>query len=150
MDQSVKDVIAGFVSGWTQVIIMQPFEIVKIRLQTQSNVSPYYNGMIDCFKKIAVEEGSLSFYKGISKPNLGTVTPLIGIGFQASAMFFTYEWAKRKLKKLQTNPKDRLDIRLVPLAGLAASLPTSLVAVTFSLLRAPYSTLESESKSKKM
>ena len=64
MDQSLKDVIAGFVSGWTQVIIMQPFEIVKIRLQTQSSATPYYNGIADCFKKIAAEEGPLSFYKG--------------------------------------------------------------------------------------
>lgn len=36
MEQSLKDIIGGFVSGWTQVIIMQPFEIVKIRLQTQA------------------------------------------------------------------------------------------------------------------
>lgn len=53
LDQSLKDIISGFVSGWTQVIIMQPFEIVKIRLQTQSTQNPYYNGMVDCFKKIA-------------------------------------------------------------------------------------------------
>ena len=66
MDQSVKDIIAGFISGWTQVIIMQPFEIVKIRLQTQSTRDPYYNGIVDCFKKIAKEEGLLSFYKGTS------------------------------------------------------------------------------------
>jgi solute carrier family 25 carnitine/acylcarnitine transporter 20/29 len=54
MNQNLKDIIAGFVSGWTQVIIMQPFEIVKIRLQTQSSTNPYYKGMVDCFKKIFV------------------------------------------------------------------------------------------------
>lgn len=64
MDQALKDITAGFVSGWTQVIIMQPFEIVKIRLQTQTVANPYYNGMVDCFKKIAKEEGLASFYKG--------------------------------------------------------------------------------------
>ena len=64
LDQSVKDIIAGFIAGWTQVIIMQPFEIVKIRLQTQSTQNPYYNGMFDCFRKISKEEGMLSFYKG--------------------------------------------------------------------------------------
>lgn len=90
MNQNVKDIISGFVSGWTQVIIMQPFEIVKIRLQTQSNANPYYNGILDCFKKIAKEEGLGAFYKGTFTLNIGTVTPLIGIGFQASAMFFTY------------------------------------------------------------
>ncbi len=43
-------------------------------------------------------------------------------------MFFTYEWAKRTFKKLQENPKDRLDIRVIPLAAIIASLPTSMVA----------------------
>lgn len=64
MNQNVKDIIAGFISGWTQVFIMQPFEIVKIRLQTQSSANPYYNGMVDCFKKITKEEGLAAFYKG--------------------------------------------------------------------------------------
>jgi len=67
MDQALKDIAAGFISGWTQVFIMQPFEIVKIRLQTQNSVNPYYNGMIDCFKKIAKDEGLSSFYKGKMK-----------------------------------------------------------------------------------
>lgn len=35
MDQSTKDMLAGFFSGWIQVLIMQPFELVKIRLQSQ-------------------------------------------------------------------------------------------------------------------
>ena len=64
MNQSTKDIISGFVSGWVQVIIMQPFEIVKVRLQTQSAKDPKYLGIVDAFKKIAVEEGPLSFYKG--------------------------------------------------------------------------------------
>lgn len=65
MHQNLKDIISGFISGWCQVIIMQPFEIVKIRLQTQSTLNPYYNGMVDAFQKIAKEEGLLSFYKGM-------------------------------------------------------------------------------------
>jgi solute carrier family 25 carnitine/acylcarnitine transporter 20/29 len=95
MDQSLKDIIAGFISGWTQVIIMQPFEIVKIRLQTQTPGNAYYNGMVDCFKKITKDEGLSAFYKGKSLFYSGTVSPLIGIGFQSSAMFFTYQACKR-------------------------------------------------------
>lgn len=95
MEQAIKDIIAGFISGWTQVIIMQPFEIVKIRLQTQTPGNAYYNGMVDCFKKIAKDEGLTAFYKGKIFLHSGTVSPLIGIGFQASAMFFTYQFAKR-------------------------------------------------------
>lgn len=56
MNQNIKDIIAGFISGWAQVILMQPFEIVKVRLQTQAaSGTSHYNGMIDCFKKITTE-----------------------------------------------------------------------------------------------
>jgi len=65
MNQNLKDIICGFISGWTQVIIMQPFEIVKIRLQTQSAENPYYKGMVDAFQRIAKEEGMTAFYKGM-------------------------------------------------------------------------------------
>ena len=64
MEQALKDISAGFISGWFQVLIMQPFEIVKIRLQTQTPGNAYYNGMIDCFQKIAKDEGLSAFYKG--------------------------------------------------------------------------------------
>ena len=129
MNQNLKDIISGFVSGWTQVIIMQPFEIVKIRLQTQSSANPYYNGIVDCFKKIAKEEGLGAFYKGIWIHYSGTVTPLIGIGFQASAMFFTYEFAKRFFSRFKENPRDKLPLQYIFASGLIASLPTSLIAV---------------------
>ena len=40
MSQAIKDISAGAVSGWAQVIIMQPFEIIKVRLQTQDSKNP--------------------------------------------------------------------------------------------------------------
>ena len=61
--------LAGTVSGWAQVLSGQPFDAVKVRLQT-SNV---YKGTLDCATRIVREEGALAFYKG-------TVMPLVGIG----------------------------------------------------------------------
>lgn len=75
MEQALKDIAAGFISGWFQVLIMQPFEIVKIRLQTQTPGNAYYNGMIDCFKKIAKDEGLSAFYKGNHLYNLRNCLP---------------------------------------------------------------------------
>lgn len=48
----LKDFISGCVSGWTQVLVMQPFEIVKVRLINQSSSKPEYSGIFDCFRKI--------------------------------------------------------------------------------------------------
>ena len=62
-----KDFFCGCVSGWTQVIVQQPFELVKARLVNQSSKNPEYKGIIDCFRKIRVEEGLTACYKGIPK-----------------------------------------------------------------------------------
>jgi len=43
---------------------MQPFEIIKVRLQTQSNSNKLYNGIVDCFLKIVKNEGPMALYKG--------------------------------------------------------------------------------------
>lgn len=61
---TAKDFFCGCVSGWTQVIVQQPFELVKARLVNQSMLKPEYSGIIDCFNKIRSEEGLAAFYKG--------------------------------------------------------------------------------------
>jgi hypothetical protein len=43
---------------------MQPFEIIKVRLQTQNKAAPLYNGIADCLTKIVKNEGPLALYKG--------------------------------------------------------------------------------------
>lgn len=54
-------------SGWSQVVVMQPFEIIKVRLQTQSPTNKLYNGIADCLSKIIKNEGFFALYKGIFK-----------------------------------------------------------------------------------
>lgn len=43
---------------------MQPFEIIKVRLQTQPREAPLYSGIGDCLTKIIKNEGPLALYKG--------------------------------------------------------------------------------------
>jgi hypothetical protein len=63
--------------------------------------------------------------------NSGTLTPLIGIGFQVSSMFFTFEWAKRYFSQFKENPSDRLPMQYVMASGFLAGIPTGIVAVIF-------------------
>jgi hypothetical protein len=56
--------VCGTVSGWAQVVVMQPFEIIKVRLVNQSLLNPQYKGIMDCFHQIRKNEGVRSFYKG--------------------------------------------------------------------------------------
>lgn len=57
--------IAGFFASFFSL----PFDFVKTRLQKQSKGPDGrlpYQGMFDCFKKVAAEEGPLRFYRGFS------------------------------------------------------------------------------------
>ncbi|OAX36526.1 mitochondrial carrier [Rhizopogon vinicolor AM-OR11-026] len=86
MSNAVKDLVAGTAGGIAQVLVGQPFDIVKVRMQTSAKGT--YNGMLHCAGGILKNEGPLAFYKG-------TLTPLLGIGVCVSIQFGVLEYAKR-------------------------------------------------------
>ncbi|KAH0002445.1 hypothetical protein KCU78_g14356, partial [Aureobasidium melanogenum] len=87
-NRAVKDLFAGAVGGIAQVLIGQPFDIVKVRLQTTSQ----YSGAADAASKILKNEGATAFYKG-------TLTPLIGIGACVSVQFGAFHYARRSFER---------------------------------------------------
>ncbi|KIM78825.1 hypothetical protein PILCRDRAFT_10769 [Piloderma croceum F 1598] len=86
MSKTVKDLTAGTAGGMAQVLVGQPFDIVKVRMQTAPTGT--YNGMMHCAGGILKNEGPLAFYKG-------TLTPLLGIGVCVSIQFGVLEYSKR-------------------------------------------------------
>jgi hypothetical protein len=52
---------AGCFGGVVQVLVGQPFDTIKVRLQ--SAPSGTYAGLSDCFKRTVSEEGMLALYK---------------------------------------------------------------------------------------
>ena len=62
----------------------QPFDIVKVRLQT----STQYSSALSAATSIWANEGPLAFYKG-------TLTPLLGIGACVSIQFGAFHQARR-------------------------------------------------------
>lgn len=66
----------SFCTGFVEVCIMHPLDLVKTRLQIQSgknltkNDPKYYSGIFDCFQKMYKYEGLTSFWKGILPPIL--------------------------------------------------------------------------------
>lgn len=88
LKQTAKDLFSGAVGGIAQVLIGQPFDIVKVRLQTTSR----YTGALDCATQILRNEGAASFYKG-------TLTPLVGIGACVSVQFGGFHYARRYFER---------------------------------------------------
>ncbi|CCD34541.1 similar to mitochondrial carrier protein (Ymc1) [Botrytis cinerea T4] len=89
--RTLKDLFAGAAGGVAQVLLGQPFDIVKVRLQTTTQ----YANALEAAQTIYRNEGALAFYKG-------TLTPLIGIGACVSVQFGAFHQARRYLENYNT------------------------------------------------
>lgn len=67
LSATTQTLSASAVAGFFASFFSLPFDFVKTRLQKQGRgkdgVLPY-KGMVDCFRKVAAEEGILRFYRG--------------------------------------------------------------------------------------
>jgi len=70
-DKGVLGIVSTFVAAQTAITVgagaADPFDTIRRRLQMQSEKPPeqqLYKGTMDCFKKIAAEEGMGALYKG--------------------------------------------------------------------------------------
>ncbi|KAJ3280500.1 Mitochondrial carrier protein ymc2 [Borealophlyctis nickersoniae] len=120
--QTAKELFAGCVSGMVQVLTGQPFDTVKVRLQTAGDA---YSGIGDCVKKTIQNEGFAGFYKG-------TLTPLVGVGACVSVQFGALEYVKRALAS-QNRSKGSLDPNHLSspqlfLAGAASGAANSVLS----------------------
>jgi len=119
--KTIKDLTAGTAGGIGQVLVGQPFDIVKVRMQTASPGT--YSGMVQCAGGILKNEGPLAFYKG-------TLTPLLGIGVCVSIQFGVLEHSKRFFSA--RNKAAGLDENLTGLqfftSGIAAGLANAAVS----------------------
>ncbi|KAJ2710752.1 Mitochondrial carrier protein ymc2 [Coemansia spiralis] len=119
--RAVKDCLAGSVGGVAQVFAGQPFDTVKVRLQTQPDV---YRGTMDAVRKTVQNDGFAGFYKG-------TTTPLVGVGLCVSIQFLVMEHMKRTFARINITPAGQPP-QLTPLqlyaAGATAGVANSIVS----------------------
>jgi len=121
MSSSTNEFIAGCVGGMVQVLIGQPFDIVKVRLQAGNSSQKVYNSAWDCFRKIIKHEGgSFALWKG-------TLPPLMGVGAAVSIQFGVNEKIKQFARK--TTGLSELNISHLFGCGVVAGMTTSLVSV---------------------
>ncbi|KAF8541927.1 mitochondrial carrier protein [Trichophaea hybrida] len=127
LSRTLKDLFAGAVGGVAQVLIGQPFDIIKVRLQTTSK----YSNALDAATKIYKHEGPLAFYKG-------TLTPLIGIGACVSVQFGAFHEARRRIetynKKFNPHRTD-LSYSQYYLAGATAGIANTVLSAPIEHVR---------------
>ncbi|KAL1920624.1 uncharacterized protein VTP21DRAFT_1001 [Calcarisporiella thermophila] len=120
----VKDFAAGNFAGMAQVIVGQPLDTVKTRLQIQGK-GGHFKGPLDCFMKTLKYEGVRGLYKGMA-------SPLVGIG-AVNALLFA---ANSRLKAIQqAQPNQVLGLWQIAIAGAGAGAINSILASPVELLK---------------
>lgn len=114
LPQLAQDVIAGTFGGWAQVLVGQPLDTLKVRLQAQPS-PPIYKNATDCFRQLIKQEGPKGLYRGVAPP-------LAGIGFCNAVMFMSNGYFRRLLQKDSSKPLTILEI------GLAGSMAGSVMS----------------------
>jgi len=118
----LKQLIAGGVGGMCLVFVGQPFDTIKVRIQTMEVVKgkePPYRGVVDCALKTMRREGPFALYKGMAAPLTG-VTPMYML------CFFGYGIGQRIFTTPENFKRLNLyDLFLIGLAGATSGLFTT-------------------------
>lgn len=119
MNSSLIDFLAGCTGGIAQVVVGQPFDIIKVRMQ--ATAQGLYRNAWDCFRKIVTLEGGLSaLWKG-------TLPPLLGVGAAVSMQFGVNEKTKQLAQTF--TGKSELGFSYLFGCGAIAGLANSLVSI---------------------
>ncbi|KPI90962.1 Mitochondrial 2-oxodicarboxylate carrier [Papilio xuthus] len=131
LKQAAMQIGAGGSAGFVEVCIMHPLDLVKTRFQLQSSSSAlknsdphYYNGIVDCMKKMYKYEGLTSFWKGILPPILAE-TP------KRAVKFATFEQYKRFFMFGSSTPTPLT----FSLAGLGAGITEAILVNPFEVVK---------------
>lgn len=115
--QVLKDLFGGTVGGIAQVLVGQPFDTVKVRLQSAPKGT--YSGTLDVVRKLISNEGFSGFFKG-------TLMPLVGVGACVSVQFSVNEYMKRLYH--QNSDKKTLSLHEYFNCGVVAGFSNGFLA----------------------
>ncbi|GIL64612.1 hypothetical protein Vafri_18503 [Volvox africanus] len=131
----ILDILPGVSGGVARVLIGQPFDTVKTRLQVmgqgtalaaQLAPSEVYKDSMDCVRKMIRSEGPLSLYKGTAAPLVGNML-LLGIHFP------TFSYVRQQLEGDGHYANFSATNTLI--SGAAAGAIGSLVSTPVELVR---------------
>lgn len=120
-----KAFIAGGVGGVFCVLVGQPFDLTKTRLQTAPPGT--YTGGLDVVKKTLARDGVRGLYRGMGPPLVG-VTPIFALSFWSFDLGkkIVSSWSPYSTpEKIATG---RLGLGELAFAGFFSAIPTTLVA----------------------
>ena len=86
MSKFIIEYVSGCVGGMAGVVVGQPLDTIKVRLQTQTGM---YKGITNCYLTILKKEGAKGLFKGMTSPLLGlSFINAIVFGVEAQARHY--------------------------------------------------------------
>lgn len=115
-----RDALAGAAGGITSVFLGQPFDLVKVRLQTTNS-----SNVLRIAKDVWINEGPLAFYKGAA-------IPFLGVGICVSIQFTVFHTCRQAFQRLNAQSHQghgqQLSKGQAYLAGGAAGVANSIIS----------------------
>ncbi|WFD33978.1 mitochondrial ornithine carrier protein [Malassezia cuniculi] len=123
LSRASRDVIFGS-------IIEHPFDLIKVRLQTQPmHPVPQYAGAFDCFRKLVAAEGVKGLFSGVSMP-------LLGATLENATLFVTYNQVQHVLRVVNgIDEATALPFAMLGVAAGASGAMTGFVLTPFELIK---------------
>ncbi|EPQ28552.1 uncharacterized protein PFL1_03856 [Pseudozyma flocculosa PF-1] len=140
LSQATKDLAFGSIAGMCSKVFEHPFDLVKVRLQTQaSDRPPRYSGAFDCFRQTYRGEGFRGLYRGLSMP-------VFGATLENACLFFTYNRIQSVIRSvtgqqgasgssIQADADSPLSFPQLAIAAAGAGAATSLVLTPIELIK---------------
>merc|ERR1719272_2131653 len=122
--KTVRTFACGGVAGSVGILVSQPFDVIRIKMQTTLTSAQNTPGVMSCMRQVLKADGVRGFYKGIA-------APIVTVGARNALMFVGYDVA---LKSMGTSSSTAKPSELL-LAGLCSGLVAAPITSASELVK---------------
>lgn len=127
-NDSFVHLVSALGAGATSSLTTNPFWLIRTRLMTQSEFTPYfYWNSLHAFRSIYQHEGISGLYKGLGPAALGLL--------HVAVQFPLYEKAKSYQRKDPNDPNEVLQVHQILLASTGSKVIASIATYPHEVLR---------------
>ncbi|TDL24609.1 mitochondrial carrier [Rickenella mellea] len=127
--EGVQDVTFGSVAGMVSKVFEHPFDLTKVRLQSQvMDHTARFNGPLDCLTQTWRNEGIRGLYRGLP-------APIVGAMAENATLFLSYGKIQHAIRWYTGSTGKELDLPHLALAGAGAGAITSFLLTPIELVK---------------
>jgi len=126
----LKDIAFGSIAGMVSKVFEHPFDLTKVRLQSQVlDSTARFSGPIDCLKKTWMNEGITGLYRGLP-------APIIGAMAENASVFLSYNELQNLIRRANNQPATQpLSLPHLAVAAGGAGAVTSFLLTPIELVK---------------